>query len=608
MGKFSFFSNGLIREKRASLVLFGIVFIVFLGVLLYSNILHAPFVFDDYNSIVNNEKIKNPNELLRGFSENRYLALASFSFNYAAGGLNPFGYHLVNNLIHVINALLVYYLVGITFKAPVMVDSKLSWRFIAFSGAFIFVSHPVQTQAVTYIVQRAASMATMFYLFSLIMYVTARLISEESGKRISAYLIYALSIIAAVFAMKSKEIAITLPVIAVLYELFFLNRISNLKRLFYLFPILLTMLIIPLSLLNIGGGIDNIAQDVDSSLRETVNISRTDYLMTQFRVIATYLRLLILPLNQSLDYSYTIYRSFSNPHVFLSFLFLLAIFCCGVYLLYRSRNSDSSLRLIAFGIFWFFITISVESSIIPIKDIIFEHRLYLPSIGFFIASVSSLEYLVRRKNVKIVLLTVVILFLSLGTYSRNSIWKDPQTLWEDVIRKFPDNARAYNNLGVVFKNRKEYDKATEQFEKTLMANHSYAAAYYNLGDIQYMLGNKESAINYFKKALELKIGGRLHMDTITSLGIAYSETGDNDNAVKTFKEAVRLFPSSVIPYNNLGRQYIKMGESYLAIEILEKGLKIREEPHLRSNLSTAYVMKAGKEKKGKRTKNSQIRL
>ena len=592
----------LAEGQKSRFLLLGILSIALAGMLLYSNILHAPFVFDDYNSIVNNEKIKKTNEVLTGFSENRYLALASFSFNYAVGGLNPFGYHLVNNLIHVINALLVYYLVAITFKTPVMIDSKLSWRFIAFFGAFIFVSHPVQTQAVTYIVQRAASMATMFYLFSLIMYIKARLISEESGKRISSYVIYALSIIAAVFAMKSKEIAITLPVIAVLYELFFLNRTSNLKRFFYLFPILLTMLVIPLSLLNIGGSLESITQDIDSRLRETVNISRTDYLMTQFRVIVTYLRLLVLPLNQSLDYSYTIYHSFSNPHVFLSFLFLLVIFCYGVYLLCRSRNSDSSLRLIAFGIFWFFITISVESSIIPIKDVIFEHRLYLPSIGFFITSVSSLEYLVRRRNVKIVLLTVVILFLSVGTYSRNIIWKDSQTLWEDVIKKFPYNARAYNNLGVVFKNRKEYDKAIEQFEKTLMANRNYSAAYYNLGDIQYMLGNKENAINYFKKALELKIGGRLHMDTITSLGIAYSETGDNDNAVKTFKEAVGLLPSSVIPYNNLGRQYIKMGESYLAIEILEKGLKIREEPHLRSNLSTAYTMKAEKEKNSGKAK------
>ena len=212
-------------------------------------------------------------------------------------------------------------------------------------------------------------------------------------------------------------------------------------------------------------------QDINIQSRETVNITRMDYLFTQFRVIITYLRLLIFPINQSIDYNYPIYDSFFEPNVFLSFLLLLSILGIGVYLFYRSRRTvhssqalNSELltlnsRLISFGIFWFFITLSVESSVIPIKDIIFEHRLYLPSIGFFIASVSVMEYFIRQKKVKIFAIIIVVTALSVAAFNRNLIWNDPQALWENVLVKFPNNVRAYNGLGVIFKEQEEYDKA-----------------------------------------------------------------------------------------------------------------------------------------------------
>ncbi len=605
-----------------------------MGVLLYSNILHAPFVFDDYSSVVDNDVIKNLKTSSRDISNNRYIAYLTFAMNYAIGDLKPFGYHLVNILIHVINAIFVYCLVVLTFRTPYFSSLNLpvhpfthSPHFIAFSSAFIFVCHPIQTQAVTYIAQRATSMATMFYLLSLIMYIKWRLINQNTEHRaqntekkankifhLKSVFWYVGSVTSAVLAMKTKEIAFTLPFIAVLYEFCFFSKTSNLKRFFYLFPILLTMLIIPLSLLSIEGPAKNIVQDIDIRSRESVNINRADYLITQFRVIVTYLRLLIFPVNQSLDYSYPVYRSLLTPQVLLSLLFLLSIFGVAGYLLYRSRftahglqffNSRLSpiaLRITAFGAFWFFITLSVESSIIPIKDIIVEHRLYLPSIGFFIASISFIGYLLPRTRARIVLMVVIVALLSAGTYIRNITWKDPQTLWEDVLAKFPNNIKAHNGLGVIFKNEGEYDKAVEQFKKALKINRNYAPIYYNLGDIQYRLGKYENAIAYFKKALELKSGYHLHLDILTSLAITYSEMGDNDNAVSTFKEAVRLFPSSVIPYNNLGRQYIKMGDFDSAIDILEKGLKIREEPHLRSNLSFAYAKKMERNKNAGKTK------
>ena len=612
-------------HHRSRRIFLGIVSIVSFGIILYSNILNAPFILDDYSAIVDSEAVKNISQSLVNISSNRYLTSLSFAFNYAVGGLKPFGYHLINNSIHIFNALLVYCLVVLTFKTPFF-TSRLSPHasrhfFIAFSSAFIFIAHPIQTQAVTYIAQRATSMAAMFYLLSLVMYIKWRLSAEQQtsraadqqnnraaeqqsrSKTTTALLLYCASLFSAILVMKTKEIAFTLPVVIALYEFSFFNKTaasqyttSNLRRFLYLLPILLTLLIIPLSMLNLTAPVETITQDINIQSRETVNITRTDYLLTQFRVIVTYLRLLVLPINQNFDYNYPVYHSFFDLQVFLSFLFLLSIFGIAVYLFYKSRRTHYASRLVAFGIFWFFITLSVESSIIPIRDVIVEHRLYLPSIGFFIAAVLSVDYLFSNMRLKTALMAAIVLALSVGAYNRNTIWKDPQTLWKDVIAKAPNNARAYNNLGVELKNKGEYDKAIEQFEKSLKADKNYTSVYFNLGDVQYRLGNYEDAVVYLKKALTLKLNQQLHLDVLNKLGRTYSAMGQTESAIDAFKEAIKVYPTAVAPYNNLGVQYIKTGRFDLAIETLEKALKIREEPYIRANLSIAYTKKMEKTK------------
>lgn len=611
----------LAGEHKPHLRFFGMLLIAFLGAFIYSNILHAQFIFDDYSSIVDNDAIKNFTISLKDISNNRYLSLLSFTMNYAIGDLKPVGYHIINNFIHIINAILVYCVLILTFKTPYFssqqsaihrfTDSPL---FIAFSTAFIFVSHPVQTQAVTYIAQRATSMATMFYLFSLVMYIKWRLRqledrSQKHGLYATRYMLYAISLISAIFAMKTKEIAFTLPVVIAFYEFSFFNKtsapqyvVSKLKRFLYLLPILLTLLIIPLSMLNFKAPVETITQDIDIQSRETANITRTDYLLTQFRVVVTYLRLLILPLNQNLDYRFSVYHSFFDLQVFLSFLFLMSIVVFAVYLFYTSRFKHKGLRLMAFGIFWFFITLSVESSFIPIRDVVVEHRLYLPSIGFFIAAVLSVDHLFSNMRLKIALMAAIVLMLSVGTYNRNTIWKDPQTLWEDVIFKSPNNVRAYTELGAIFRDEGRYAEANELFNKALKINSNYALTYYNIGYVHYKNKNYKNALMYFRKTLEFNLPSLIRMEVFNSSGMAYSEMGNDIEAVNAFKEAIKTLPTSIIPYNNLGRQYIKMGSFDSAIEIFKKGLEVREEPLLRSNLAIAYSAKEHRRKNAGQTK------
>jgi hypothetical protein len=360
------------------------------GAVVYSNTLHASWHFDDTVAIIENWSLRDLRGCFLGiFGGNRSVGFFTFALNYHFGKLEVLGYHLVNIAIHIFNALLVYTLVTLLLKTPAMSKSRLDShvRFLALASGLIFVAHPIQTQAVTYIVQRFASLATLFYLLSVVLFVKARLSIARGNSFFSPLhlLCYSLSLFSAFCAMHTKEISFTLPVVIGLCELFFMGPSpqSWVKRILYLLPFILTLLIIPANLGLFGKvqtkPLGDIIGEMREQVQETTLVSRTDYLLTQFNVIVTYIRLLFLPLNQNLDYDYPIAKTLFQFPTLVSFLFLFLLFLLALYLFLKNY------RLISFAIFWFFITLSVESSIIPIRDVIFEHRVYLPSVGFVMA-------------------------------------------------------------------------------------------------------------------------------------------------------------------------------------------------------------------------------
>lgn len=379
------------RQVSLKHIILSLLAITILGTIIYSNTFDASWHFDDNTAIVENYNIRDlKGAVLSGGS--RWIGFITFALNYQFGELDVFGYHLVNICIHLISAILVYFLVLLSFKTPFLKDTRISHyaAYLSLASSLLFVAHPIQTQAVTYIVQRFTSLATLFYLLSLVFFIKARL-QNLRGKRfysLSHLGYYLGSLLAAYLAMKTKEISITLPAIILLYEFCFFSTSLRVlvRKLVYLIPFLLTFFIIPFSrygieLFGISGGtfigIAEVGDVIGKATQETTAISRTDYFLTQFNVIVTYIRLLFFPVNQNLDYDYPISHTLFEFPTFFSFLFLAFIVIFGVWMFMRSR-------LISFGIFWFFITISVESSIIPIRDVIFEHRVYLPSVGFVI--------------------------------------------------------------------------------------------------------------------------------------------------------------------------------------------------------------------------------
>jgi tetratricopeptide (TPR) repeat protein len=333
--------------------------------------------------------------------------------------------------------------------------------------------------------------------------------------------------------------------------------------------------------------------DVSNQVQVQTSLSRPDYLLTQFRVIVTYLRLLVLPVNQNLDYDYPVYTTFLTPPVFLSFLLLAALFALAIYLFYATRRAagpsstinpqpstgtasgaptDPVLRLISFGILWFFLTLSVESSIIPIPDVIFEHRLYLPGFGaaasFAAAFCLAADRFFKNVGGTLLGLCAALLVLSLGvaTFQRNQVWGDAIRLWQDAVAKSPGKARPYNNLGVALNRAGRSAEAIQVLSRAIAIDPMHPDAYNNLGRAYISTGQSSAALPVLRTAIRIN----------AEFKGAYINLAAALNQVRQFRETVNLVEQNfdllgdqVEAHYHLGVAYAFLGDRAAARRQLE---------------------------------------
>lgn len=598
--------------------------IAVLGLIAYSNTFHVPFVFDDISSITQNNVIKRMENFLyngSGYTYNprRFIGYLTFALNYRLGGLDVKGYHVFNLIVHIINALLIYALVILTFRTLHLKDSSSfsSSEWIALFAGLLFVAHPVQTQAVTYIAQRVTSLATTFYLLAFLFFIKFRFSHDsEDSQRGKPLSFYSLALISIILAMKTKEIAFTLPIVLLLYEIIFF-RLTLRRRLLFMGPILLTLLIIPLSLLSVEKPLAEVLSDVSEATIVQSEVSRWDYLLTQFRVIVTYIRLLFLPVGQNLDYDYPVYDSFSSLAVFLSFLLLTAIVLSGAFLLLLSRRGNEGIRqetrLISFGIFWFFMTLSVESSIIPITDPIYEHRVYLPSAGFFIAVITGLMLFIgsiRKTNGSperplIPVFGVIVLIFAIATFFRNTVWQNEVRLWEDVAKKSPAKARAHLNLGLAHDKKGRTEDAIDSYLTALRLEPGSAKAHNNLGTIYVHQGRFGEAEQEFHAAISNDPG---FAPPHYNLGNLYGKQGRFEEALRELRTATRLDPDYAEAYVIKGLIFGRTNRLEDAFSEFQIALGINpDDPNVRFNLGALYG-KVGRLEEAKREYLAAIAL
>lgn len=416
----------------------------------YSNTFYVPFQFDDLTSIVENRELRSLGSVAARIHGPRGVSAFTFALNYAFGGFNVAGYHAVNILIHTLNAIAAYFLVFQTLK---LVDETTEdWpaqhhfgrrgslditisvnqsgagraRKIAFFASLLFALHPIQTQAVTYIVQRQESLASLFYLAALLFFIAGARRTAGAGRTA----LYTCAAASYALAFHSKEMAFTLPAAVFLYDIYFISK-GRIKALSGRWPLYLALIILMAIFLvrTVAPLISTAAlepqhnavtaQDLSVEAGKTkyripgitplkkapsagfgvTNVSPKEYLLTQFNVIVYYLSLLVVPVNQNIEYDFPISKDLfsspaKNPGAILnipilppivSLVILSAIIMIAVFLFFRSaKKSNPAMRTISFFILWFFILISPTSSVMPINDVIFEHRVYLASLGVFV--------------------------------------------------------------------------------------------------------------------------------------------------------------------------------------------------------------------------------
>jgi Flp pilus assembly protein TadD len=579
--------------------------IVLVGLLAYSNAFHGEFVFDDLPAIVDQPLVRDLDHFVGSLEAyrqypNRFLTYFTFALNYAVGGLDARGYHALNILIHLGTALLVYSLCLLLFRTPHLRRSALAlWSgTVAFVTGLAFATHPLQTQAVTYVVQRLTSLATLFSVLAVVLYLRWRLARDEGRARgVRGVLSYAAVLVSLLAAMKSKEIALTVPILIGLCEFAFFEGPWR-TRLVWLAPILATLIVIPIGIFGLHQPLGKVLSEA-ADIRLQTEMARSSYFATQLTVVVRYLRLLLWPTRQNLDYDFAIQHSLLAPRVVLSAGLLLALLSAALVAWGGSgagrarRTRDPASRLVSFGILWFFITLSLESSIFPIVDVIFEHRVYLPSVGF-LAAATTLGGLVahridpaRAARRTLIAGVGVSLALAAATHLRNRVWATDVALWTDVVSKSPNKSRARDNLGLALAKLGREPEAIVHFREAVRADPANVLAWNNLGVALGKLGRRDEALSAYMAALRADPS---HAQAPYNIGRIRLEEGRYADAEALFQQAIARDRSYWQAYTDLAAAWNQLGRHGETIRLLEDPAVLGNlPPEARFNLGVAYV-------------------
>jgi len=543
---------------------FYLVFLIFCVALLftYGHTLYAPFYLDDFPNIVFNKSIRLTSlsiyDIIKIFQDNheRQIAFGSFALNYYIAGYNVTSYHILNIVIHFANGLLVFKLFQLTCRFITPVLDERTTNLISFSSALLWLIHPIQIQAVTYIVQRMTSMAVLFYLLSIIAYIRAR----TSTQRWKSSILYSSCLITGCLALVTKEICLTLPFTLLLYDICFISpRVKIPIKPFIIIISTLIIAFICYSLVKSGFSPIQMIQSPYADRPFTL----IERLLTQQRVLIFYLSLLIFPhpSRLNLEHDFQLSTSFLTPLTTLPAFLILATISFIAVLNIRKHP------LFAFSTLWFMLHQILESSFIGL-EIIFEHRLYLPSI-FPIFMVVYFLFKILNKQKSIILICSIICLFSFWTLERNKIWADELLFWEDTVNKSPEKARPHNTLGTFYKNNHDLRKAAYHYTKAISLDSAYYQAINNLGSIKSKEGKSNEAMSLYNRALIIKENDPYIR---TNIAEEFVKQNKKKDAIDLYGKILNVNPDFPMALRNLGSLLLDTRKTE-GIQLLEKSAR-----------------------------------
>jgi len=546
-------------HKHSGLIA-GLVLIA-AGILVYANSFSGAFVFDDEKSIVLNPRIKQlwpPWEAMKAPPEialrDRPVVSLTLAINDALGGLDVWGYHAFNLSVHILAALILFGIVRRTLLNPVLRsrygDAATS---LAFSATLLWLVHPLQTESVTYIIQRSESLCGLFYLLTLYCFIRG----SDSRFRNRAW--YAFSVIFCALGMGTKAVMVTAPLMVLAYDSIFVSlsirKALKERRGWYLF--LFATWLIQLALV------------VSTSYADIKTYSPFQYAVSQFGVIAHYLRLSIWPYPLCLDYGWEVPRTIAG--VVPPALLILGLLGATIWALLRKPA-------LGFLGLWFFLILAPTSSILPLEDLAFEHRMYLPLAAVLLSiTLTGYELLCLlfrrdrslRKVAQSFLVLMIALLLGMVTSARNRDYHSPVEIWSQVTARRPRNPRAFYNLAESWGKQKEKKDVIAYYREALRLDPYYAEAMVNLGIALAEQGQLEEAVSHFRKALFIKPDlDQAHVNLAQALILQ----GNFEESVSHYEAALRLQPSSSELHLRLGVAYGRTKQYSRSIEHFRKAV------------------------------------
>ena len=548
----------------------GICLVVFIiAIAVYANTLKGDFIWDDEYLILKNSQVKSFKHFGNVFStyvgygseniNNFYRPIQEISnmIDYAIWGEKPFGFHLTNIILHALVSVMVFIFLFCLTK-----------NIMASGAAAVFYAvHPVHTEAVAYIAGRADSLYAFFMLLSLVLFIKS---ADKVRTGLNDRKLYALSIVFFILSLLSKELAITMPIIVFLYTFYFVRGTDDnkyyriLKWRWGIYAIIVGEYVyLRLTALNFSSiAPPSVFAKIPLVLR----------FVTFLRSVFIYLRLLVFPADLHMERTIRISKSLFEPTAALT---IAAI----IFLIVLARKTYKTNKLISFAILWFFISLIPLSNIVPINSFLAEHWIYVASIGPFLLFGMGISWLYKKISPRGKLPVTVfftILAILIGLYARvtvlrNTDWKDEISFFNSALKYHPRNARLYLNLGNTYFEKRDIDKAIEQYKKAIEIDKNYAVAYGNIGSSYLYKKDIDEAEKYLVNALNLKYNYPIgHYN----LGVVYLKRKRYDKALKEFKIATEQLPQFYQAWNMVGQTYVRLKDAGKAREAFQRSLEI----------------------------------
>lgn len=575
----------------------GATLLTLAGLAAYANSFSGVFLFDDVVRIVEEPRIRQLGPLTPLLSGERPVVDLTLAFNNVLGDLNPRGYHAFNLAIHILAGLTLFGIVRRTIWLYLrshgggQIDNQ-QWHInnstvflMGFAVALIFLVHPLQTESVTYIIQRGESMMGLFYVLTL--YCAIR--SIDSTRRGFWFLA---AMIACGLGMATKAVMVTAPAMVILYDWVFLcgeDQSSKFKvhkaRIPFYVGLCTTWVV--LWLVGIGPevlGKSSSASHVGFGYK---GVSAWQYAISQPGVIVKYIQLAFWPASLCLDYNWPVatqWQQIIPPTIVTIILLILTAW----FLWHR--------HWLGFLGAWFFLILAPTSSFVPIKDVMFEHRMYLPLAAIIAAVIVSIGWLTLSGGtygnygsngnyvrpavtwMRRLMFGLAVLFtatpLAYATHVRNRVYHSELAMWKDVARKRPGNARAYIAIGNALAAQARLDEALEETKKAVEVDPKNADAHCAVGLVLVKLGRVEEAIAWYYKAVEIDPS---HWRAWYSLGNALEQLGRHGEAVEAFQKSVEINPGFADAWSNLGNAKVQSGDIDEGIKAFQRAIEV--DPH-----------------------------